>query len=374
MYRNLLIVNASIENQTVYAFDKKTGKGVWKIDGINRSFSTPVVDRVPDGSDELIILEEDYVRGFDPKTGKELWHCDGINDYVVATPFVQDGVCFCNGGVENQMMAIKLGGRGDVTKTHKLWEVPAGGNINSPIYHTGYLFLMSDDGLFQCFSARDGALVSSSQMPTQSLAYASPLLSANTFFVPLEDNGVVVCEANSQLTQISHNTFGNDSNSLKSSLVVSEAALFLRNERCIYRISEREGAGAFVSVSSIPNPLELIDPLPRYDFDSVTGRMRGYNQFLSEDKTKVRREILSPLASVLTEQQATQARKLIDENLGKFAEFRQQQRNALWKCLQTTPRNELQLNDELAILDRQVLGEVDRIRKLIEGLLTEDQK
>jgi hypothetical protein len=333
-----------------------------------------VVDRVPDGADELIILEEDYVRGFDPKTGKELWHCEGIHNYVVPTPFVQNGVCFCNGGVENQMMAIKLGGRGDVTKTHKLWEVQAGGNINSPIYNTGYLFLMSDNGLFQCFNARDGALVSSSQMPTQSLAYASPLLSSNKFYVPLEDNGVVVCEANSQMSQISHNTFASDSNSLKSSLVVSEAALFLRNERSIYRISEREDAGAFVSVSSFTNPSELIVPRPRYDFDAVTGRLRRYNQFLSEDKTNVRREILRPYETVLTEGQATEARKLIDEKFSKFADFRQQQRDALWKCLQSDPRNESQLDDELATLDREVLNEVESVRKLIEGLLTDEQK
>lgn len=375
LYNDLLIVNASIENQTVYALNKKTGEGAWKIDGIDRSLSTPVFDKVPKGSDELIILEEDFVRGFDPKTGNELWYCDGIHDVVFSTPFVQNGVCFCNGGIQKkQLMAIKLGGRGDVTKTHKLWEAPSGAVVNSPIYLTGYVFLLSDEGVFQCFDARNGELVTSSRMPTKSQTYASPLLSANTFYVPLEDNGVVVCEANSQLSQISHNTFENDPHSMKASLAVSEQALFLRNDGNLYRISERDDSGAFVSLSNFTNESELIIPSTRYDFDSSAGRLRAYNQFLSEDKAQARAAILIPFESELTDEQTTRAHEVIDQELEKFVEFRQQQRAALWKLLKSSPRNQDAFNSDLENLDQKVTAKANEVRKLIEELLADDQQ
>ena len=74
-HKDLLIVNASIENQTIYALDKKTGKGVWKADNIDRCYSLPVFGEAPDGSIEMVVVEEDEVYGFDPKTGEKLWWC-----------------------------------------------------------------------------------------------------------------------------------------------------------------------------------------------------------------------------------------------------------------------------------------------------------
>lgn len=370
LYKDLLIVNASLENQTVYAFDKKTGNGVWKIDGINDSCSTPVIDRVPEGSHELIIVERGFVRGFDPKTGKELWYCEGIRDHVFATPFVKDGICFCNGGAEKQMMAIKLGGRGDVTQTHKLWEVPLGASLNSPIYLTGYLFLMSDDGVFQCFDARDGSLVESRSMPTAPHAYATPLLSGNSFYVPLVNNGVMVCEANSQFNQISHNQFANDPDAVTSSLAISEAALFMRSDRFLYRVSERDGPAAVVTRDASAQVTKEITPETRYDHDSDTGQLRVYNHFLADDAEAVYRAIVQPLSPSLSDDQAQAARKIVDQQLPKFAELRQKQRETLWTFLQSSPRNLFELNLELRMLDETVMSDVQTIRQSIIALVS----
>ena len=159
LFEHLLIINASIESKTVFALNKNTGRAVWKIDGIDRSWTTPVVGYAPDGSPELIINEKDLVHGFDPLTGEELWNCEGIHDYVIAAPVIVDGICYVNGGREKRTLAIKLGGRGDVTKSHKLWQVPMGANVSSCIYDEGKLYVVSDNGIMHCLDAATGKLV-----------------------------------------------------------------------------------------------------------------------------------------------------------------------------------------------------------------------
>jgi hypothetical protein len=56
VFENLLLVNASIESKTVFAFDKTSGREVWKIPEINRAWTTPCVAAVGDGTSELIIV------------------------------------------------------------------------------------------------------------------------------------------------------------------------------------------------------------------------------------------------------------------------------------------------------------------------------
>ena len=159
LYQDLLIVNASIESQQIIAFDKNTGQAVWKIDDVIRSWSMPVIGKTADGQDELIISSTNVVRGFDPTSGELLWTCSGILDYVVPVPVVQNGIVYCNGGKTNQLMAIRLGGRGDVTETHKLWEARYGANVSSPLVHGGVVYLLSDGGLFQSFDAETGKTI-----------------------------------------------------------------------------------------------------------------------------------------------------------------------------------------------------------------------
>ena len=365
-YDKLLIVNASMENQTVYALDRQTGKGVWKIDGIDQSWSMPVVGKSSDGQDELIIMDDGFVRGFDPKTGSQLWFCEGVSGLNGSTPFVQDGLCFCNGGSDKKLMAIRLGGRGNVTESHVLWEVPYGSEINSPIYLTGYLFLMSDDGVFQCVDARNGELEFSQTMPTSLQPFASPLLSGNYFYVPLADNGVVVCEANSELKQISHNTFGSESNTINASLSVSEAALFVRNDRHLFRISARNDEGEEISLSSFENESELVIP-SRYDVDPQSGKLREYNFYLSSDKKFVEQEILKPFDN-LTDEQAGKASKVISENLETFAELRTTQREALWEFLKSGSQDQDGYASKLKTIEQQTINRVSDVREKIKGL------
>ena len=69
--------------------NKKTGETVWEADQTYGSWSTPLIAKV-NGQDQLIVGyskdvkgkpegETGFLYGFDPKTGKEIWKCQGLN-------------------------------------------------------------------------------------------------------------------------------------------------------------------------------------------------------------------------------------------------------------------------------------------------------
>ena len=51
-----------------------------------------------------------------------------------------DGVVYAIGARKNTSIAVRCGGRGDVTDTHVLWRVSKGSNVSSPVYIDGYLY------------------------------------------------------------------------------------------------------------------------------------------------------------------------------------------------------------------------------------------
>jgi len=179
LYKNLLLVNASVESGALVALDKKTGKEVWRTPGINSAWNTPVLVPLPSGEVELVISVENRLLGLNPDTGKELWRADGIHRYVCPSVVAHEGIVYAIGGGHTSL-AVRAGGRGDVTKTHELWRQGKGSNVSSPIYHKGHLYWASDSGGdVYCQDAATGKTVYQHSLnPPSGLIYASALLAA----------------------------------------------------------------------------------------------------------------------------------------------------------------------------------------------------
>ncbi len=236
LFENLLIVNASIESDTVFAFDKKTGQEVWRIEGIQRSWSTPCVAETSDGAAELVINHENKVLGFEPRTGEKLWECVGIDDYVVPVPVSHEGVIYCLGGRKNRCMAIRLGGRGDVTDTHKLWESDTGANVTSPVYYDGHLYWASDKAIAVCMNAATGEPVYRERLPTRARIYASIVRGGDKLYVTTRDQGVLVLRAATKYEELALNSIATDTGMLNGSPAISRDQLLLRTDAFLYCI------------------------------------------------------------------------------------------------------------------------------------------
>ena len=156
LFNNRLIVNATIESESIVALDKASGEEVWRTPGINATWVTPAIVGVPDGGTELVVTVQDKVLGFDAATGRPLWECDGVHDFFHACPIVHEDVVFICVGRTPRTLAVRAGGRGDVSTSDILWETAVGSHVPTPLYYDGYLYWIDESGIAVCLSAATG--------------------------------------------------------------------------------------------------------------------------------------------------------------------------------------------------------------------------
>jgi len=240
LYKDLLLVNASVESGALVALDKKTGKEVWRTPGINSAWNTPVLVPLPSGKVELVISIQDRLLGLNPDTGKEQWRANGIHRYVCPSVVAHDSIVYAIGGGHTSV-AVRAGGRGDVTKTHELWRQGKGSNVSSPIYHDGHLYWASDSaGVVYCQEAATGKTVYQQRLnPPSGLIYASPVLADGKIYYVSQRKGTYVVAAKPEFALLAHNVFNDDSSRTNGSLAVSNGQLLLRSDQYLYCIGKR---------------------------------------------------------------------------------------------------------------------------------------
>lgn len=237
LYKNLLIVNASIESQAVIALDKATGKEVWRAPKISSSWGIPVLVTTPEKAQELVVSGSSRVVGIDPDSGKELWSAKGHGGYVVPSVVTHNGVVYAIGG-GGTSLAIKAGGRGDVSETHVLWRKAKGSNASSPVYHNGNLYWINGNGgVLVC---QDAATGNSTDLRLDSgNLWASPVLADGNLYFVSQFKGVYVVPAQPKLEVLAHNFFAEDKSRSNASIAVSEGRLYLRNDQYLYCIGKK---------------------------------------------------------------------------------------------------------------------------------------
>ena len=162
LYKDRLILYQDQKgNGFIAAFDARTGKELWRTSrDANVGWGTPVAIRV-DGHDEIIVNSQNRVFAYNPDTGAELWSCGGPTFEVIPTPVVGHGLVFCSSGRAGPTLAIRPGGKGDVTGSHLVWSTPRGSPfVPSPILHGPYLYMVNDmQSIATCFEAATGTTV-----------------------------------------------------------------------------------------------------------------------------------------------------------------------------------------------------------------------
>ncbi len=136
LYKDLLIVTATAESEALAALDKKTGKVVWKKEasGLNSCWGTPVLCKVDDERTDLVIGVPREIWGFDPETGKLRWYCQANNDDSFCSSVIVKGdVVYAIEGRGGGSIAVRAGGKGDVSSTHVVWSGQESNRIGTPL-------------------------------------------------------------------------------------------------------------------------------------------------------------------------------------------------------------------------------------------------
>jgi outer membrane protein assembly factor BamB len=178
------------------AVDKKTGKDRWKTDrGQGRaSYSTPVVVEGSFGA-EVIVNSTERIDAYDAKTGAFLWHTGDPSRFAVPSPVFHDGVIYLSRGYRSgPYMAVKPGGRGDVSATQTVWKVATGAPYcSSLLYYDGIVYMANDVGVLTAVSAASGERVW--QERVDGVFSASPVAGGGHVYFLDESGETVVLKA-----------------------------------------------------------------------------------------------------------------------------------------------------------------------------------
>jgi len=238
IYNDLVIVNASPENGDLIAINKSTGKEVWRQSGINESWNTPAIYQNENGATELAVSIKGKVLAFKPEDGTPLWSCQAIADYICPSIVAHEGIIFAIGGRKNKTIAIRSGGSGDVSDTHKLWELPKGSNVCSPVIREEHLYWSSEkNGIVYCANLETGELVYEQRLtPTPGLIYASPLLAGGNLYYVSREKGTFVVEAKPEFKLIARNLIESDKSIFNANPVPSGNGFLLRSDKSLYYV------------------------------------------------------------------------------------------------------------------------------------------
>jgi outer membrane protein assembly factor BamB len=236
--------------QFLLAVDKNTGQKVWQHDepggqlGDDKkgntwhgSWSTPLLMRV-DGHDELVLGVPEKVKAFDPKTGTELWSCAGLGKLVYTTPVTTgDGIVVVLSGYGGPAVAVKAGGKGDVTKTHRLWQQTKGitQRIGSPVIVGEYCYLLNETDIAVCFEVKTGKQVWRERLP--GVSWSSMVLVDDRIYVTNHAGDCYVIVAAPKFQQLAVNSLGER---VLSSLAISEGEIFIRSYQHLWCIGAKK--------------------------------------------------------------------------------------------------------------------------------------
>jgi outer membrane protein assembly factor BamB len=234
---NLLIVNASVESQSVVALDKTTGKEEWRVAGIRDSWGTPGLLQLPDGKQELVVSMSNKVLGIDPVMGKELWTCAGVPLYSCRSVVTHGDIAYVTAGSTPSTVAIRGGGRGDVTSSHKLWERSKNSNVTTPLYYDRRLYWVSDTGIAYCLNADNGEVVYESRLQKLGTVYASVVLADGKLYAVSREKGAVVLAVGPEFRELGRGNL-DDASVFNATPVPSNGQLLLRSNQFLYCIGK----------------------------------------------------------------------------------------------------------------------------------------
>lgn len=241
LYQDLVIVNASVESESLIALDRRTGAERWRSGGIKESWNTPILVTGPGGKTELVVAIMGKVLGFDPASGRQLWSCNtDIPWYMVPSLVARDGIVYCIGGRGGGgALAVRTGGQGDVTRTHRLWMVRKGSNVPSPVLIGNHLYWIREDGgVAICADIKSGELLYEERVPARlGQVYGSAVAGDGKIYYVGRGGQTAVIAAAPQFRLLAANDL-RDGGMFNSTPAIVGNRLLIRSDKFLYCIGQ----------------------------------------------------------------------------------------------------------------------------------------
>jgi outer membrane protein assembly factor BamB len=230
----------------VMRVDKKNGKTLWKVDrptnAIRESADSYTTRLLRYGkTTEIVITGGDCVTGHDPANGKELWRANGLNPdndpfyRIVASPIIFNEVIYAPTRIK-PLLALRAGGRGDITSSHLLWSTVNGPDVPTPVTDGKYFYIINDRGIVWCLDAKTGAEVYGQQRIKPGTYSGSPVLADGKIYITSEDGLTTVLAAGPKFEVLSENPLNDYT---LSSPAISDGRIYIRTGGFLYSIGTK---------------------------------------------------------------------------------------------------------------------------------------
>tara|TARA_Y100000758_G_scaffold263189_2_gene202005 strand:+ start:1191 stop:2495 length:1305 start_codon:yes stop_codon:yes gene_type:complete len=240
----------------VAAFNKSDGKVAWKHDRnleapleAAQSYTTPIVLK-RGGVERLLVLGADHVTAHEVASGKELWRVGGLNPggqkyfRSISSPVIAGNLLLAPYSRGNTLTAIRLGGNGDVTKSHVAWMNKGGAaaDVPSPIVQGDRAFVCSDRGRLTCLDVKTGKAIWSGQAEKNRQGFSSsPILAGGRIYITREDGKTFVVDSGDSFKVVAANELGEFT---VATPIFSQGQILLRTTEHLYCIGKRAAAAA----------------------------------------------------------------------------------------------------------------------------------
>ena len=285
-------------NSAILAFDIDTGKKLWRtprVDSIT-SYSTPILWK-----NDIVVAGSIHMKAYDLEKGTEKWTVRGLPSAACPTPSFTDDMLFFAGwspgksdspfpnwastsermdknkdgkitpeeygdpswfkpmdvdkdGVitkkdwdeilanlnkgDNALIAIKPGGKGDITGTHVAWRYDRGlPYVPSSLVYEDRLYMIKDGGLLSCFDPKSGKpIYTQERINAQGNYYASPVAADGRIFFASQNGKVTVIKARGEKPEILHQAdFGE---AIPATPAIIDNKIYLRTKTKLYAFGE----------------------------------------------------------------------------------------------------------------------------------------
>ena len=159
----------------------------------------------------------------DGQVSKEEW--EFVSKMVTQPPPVPSG-----------LLAIRLGGEKDVTKSSVVWqEQRAVPEVPVPLVYKGRVYTVTNGGIVSVFEEASGKLVYRSRLGAGGLYYASPVAAGGHVYFASGEGVVTVIRAGDKLEAVSRNDFGEP---IFATPAIVDAKFYLRTTSHLYAFGQ----------------------------------------------------------------------------------------------------------------------------------------
>jgi outer membrane protein assembly factor BamB len=250
---NLVIVCHDNEKQQfIAAFDKNTGKQVWRTDRDLRAgtsaaarrsgWSTPFLWTTP-ARTEIVTIGPGFAVSYD-LGGKELWRMAGMGGGPIPSPYAWNGLLLLNGGSGGALAAVKPGATGSFSvapkaepSQHVAWSIErAGTYLPTQLAYDGAIYSLTDAGILSRYDGATGKLGYRARIENGVAFTSSPWAYDGKVFCLNEEGKTFVIAAGEKYELLRVNDL--DEFALATPALVGDR-LLLRTEGLLYSIRQK---------------------------------------------------------------------------------------------------------------------------------------